>query len=209
MNQLVLIALRRPYTFVVMSILMVLLGGRTVLKLPTDVFPNITIPVTSVVWTYAGLLPQQVEGRITYMFERSLTSTVEGIKYIHSHSYFGSSITNIFLQDGIDVGRAEADIVGIAQNVVKALPPDISPPKIMRLSPSSIPVAMLEISSDDMTPAELYNLTYRRIRPLMVTVPGIVLPTHTGGRTCRSWSTSIRRKCSLVTSPRRTFTMFS
>ncbi len=182
MNQLVLIALRRPYTFVVMSILMVLLGGRTVLKLPTDVFPNITIPVTSVVWTYAGLLPQQVEGRITYMFERFLTSTVEGIKYIHSHSYFGSSIINISLQDGVDVGRAEADIVGIAQNVVKALPPDISPPMIMRLSPSSIPVAMLEISSDDMTPAELYNLTYMRIRPLMVTVPGIVLPHPYGGQ---------------------------
>ncbi|MDI3466476.1 MAG: CzcABC family efflux RND transporter, transmembrane protein [Nitrospira sp.] len=182
MNQLVLIALRRPYTFVVMSILIVLFGGLTIQHMPTDVFPNITIPVTSVVWTYAGLLPQQVEGRITYMFERSLTSTVEGIKYIHSHSYFGSSIINISLQDGVDVGRAEADIVAIAQTVVKALPPDISPPKIMRLSPSSIPVAMLEISSDEMTPAELYNLTYRRIRPLMVTVPGIVLPHPYGGQ---------------------------
>ena len=109
--QIVLIALRRPYTFVVMSILIVLLGTMTVLHMPTDVFPNITIPVTSVVWIYNGLLPQQVEGRITYLFERFLTSTVEGIKYIHSHSYYGSSITNIFLQDGVDVGRAEADIV--------------------------------------------------------------------------------------------------
>lgn len=176
MNAIVLIALRRPYTFVVMSILIVVLGGLTVLHMPTDVFPNITIPVTSVVWIYSGLLPQQVEGRITYLFERFLTSTVEGIKYIHSHSYFGSSITNIALQDGVDVGRAEADIVGIAQNVVKALPPDISPPMVMRLAPSSIPVAMLEISSDSLTPAELYNLAYMRIRPLLVTVPGIVLP---------------------------------
>ena len=90
MNQIVLIALRRPYTFVVMSILIVLFGGQTVLHMPTDVFPNITIPVTSVVWIYSGLLPQQVEGRITYLFERFLTSTVEGIKYIHSHSYYGS-----------------------------------------------------------------------------------------------------------------------
>ena len=122
MNQIVLIALRRPYTFVVMSILIVLMGTKTILHMPTDVFPNITIPVTSVVWIYTGLLPQQVEGRITYLFERFLTSTVEGIKYIHSHSYYGSSITNIFLQDGVDVARAEADIVGIAQNVVKALP---------------------------------------------------------------------------------------
>jgi multidrug efflux pump subunit AcrB len=182
MNQIVLIALRRPYTFVVMSILIVLLGGLTVLHMPTDVFPNITIPVTSVVWTYAGLLPQQVEGRITYLFERFLTSTVEGIKYIHSQSYYGSSITNIFLQDGVEVGRAEADITAIAQTVVKALPPDISPPMIMRLAPSSIPVAMLEVSSDTMTPAELYNLAYMRIRPLLVTIPGAILPHPYGGQ---------------------------
>ncbi|HKN85587.1 MAG TPA: efflux RND transporter permease subunit [Nitrospiraceae bacterium] len=182
MNQIVLIALRRPYTFVVMSILIVLFGGLTVSHMPTDVFPNITIPVTSVVWTYAGLLPQQVEGRITYLFERFLTSTVEGIKYIHSHSYYGSSIINIFLQDEVDVGRAEADITAIAQTVVKALPPDISPPMIMRLAPSSIPVAMLEVSSDTMTPAELYNLAYMRIRPLLVTIPGAVLPHPYGGQ---------------------------
>jgi multidrug efflux pump subunit AcrB len=182
MNQIVLIALRRPYTFVVMSILIVLLGSLTVLHMPTDVFPNITIPVTSVVWVYAGLLPQQVEGRITYLFERFLTATVEGIKYIHSHSYYGSSITNIYLQDGVEVGRAEADITAIAQTVVKALPPDISPPMIMRLAPSSIPVAMLEISSDTMTPAELYNLAYMRIRPLLVTVPGAILPHPYGGQ---------------------------
>jgi multidrug efflux pump subunit AcrB len=182
MNQIVLIALRRPYTFVVMSILIVTMGTLTVSDMPTDVFPNITIPVTSVVWLYSGLLPQQVEGRITYLFERFLTSTVEGIKYIHSHSYYGISITNIFLQDEIDVGRAEADIVGIAQNVVKALPPDISPPMVMRLAPSSIPVAMLEISSDRLTPAELYNLAYMRIRPLLVTVNGAILPAPYGGQ---------------------------
>jgi multidrug efflux pump subunit AcrB len=182
MNQIVLIALKRPYTFVVLAILIVALGTLTVLHMPTDVFPNITIPVTSVVWVYSGLLPQNVEGRITYLFERFLTSTVEGIKYIHSHSYYGSSITNIFLQDGVDVGRAEADITAIAQTVVKALPPDISPPMIMRLAPSSIPVAMLEISSESMTPAELYNLAYMRIRPLLVTVNGAILPHPYGGQ---------------------------
>jgi multidrug efflux pump subunit AcrB len=182
MNQIVLIALRRPYTFVVLSILIVLMGSLTVLHMPTDVFPNITIPVTSVVWVYNGLLPQAVEGRITYLFERFLTATVEGIKYIHSHSYYGSSITNIYLQDGVDVGRAEADITAIAQTVVKALPPDISPPMIMRLAPSSIPVAMLELSSDNLTPAELYNLAYMRIRPLLVTVNGAILPHPYGGQ---------------------------
>jgi multidrug efflux pump subunit AcrB len=165
-----------------MSILIVLFGGLTIQHMPTDVFPNITIPVTSVVWIYSGLLPQQVEGRITYLFERFVTATVEGIKYMHSHSYYGSSITNIYLQDGVDVGRAEADIAAIAQTVVKALPPDISPPMIMRLAPSSIPVAMLEVSSDSMTPAELYNLAYMRIRPLLVTVNGAILPHPYGGQ---------------------------
>ena len=182
MNQIVLIALRRPYTFVVMSILIVLLGTLTVLHMPTDVFPNIDIPVTSVVWIYNGLLPQNVEGRITYLFERFLTATVEGIKYIHSHSYYGSSITNIYLQDGVDVGRAEADITAIAQNVVKALPPDISPPMIMRLAPSSIPVAWLKVSANNLRPGDIYNPAYMRIRPLRVTVNGAILPHPNGGQ---------------------------
>ena len=182
MNQLVLIALKRPYTFVVMAILILIFGGLSVGAMPTDVFPNITIPITAVVYVYTGLLPQRVEGRITYLFERFLTTTVEGIKYIHSHSYYGISITNIFLQDGIDVGRAEADIVSIAQTVLKILPPDISPPLIMRLAPSSIPVAMIQVSAENMTPAELYNLAYMRIRPLFVTVPGIIIPLPYGGQ---------------------------
>src|SRR6185503_19365261 len=124
----------------------------------------------------AGGRPHHIYVRTLFDLDR------RGHQVYHCHSYYGSSITNIFLQDGVDVGRAEADIVGIAQNVVKALPPDISPPMVMRLAPSSIPVAMLEISSDDMTPAELYNLAYMRIRPLLVTVPGIVLPHPYGGQ---------------------------
>lgn len=136
MMQLIHIALRKPYTFVVLAILIVLFGVQTTVHMPTDVFPNILIPVTSVVWAYDGLLPQDVEGRITYIFERFLTSTVEGIKSIVSHSYYGSSIINVYLQDGIDRGGTEADIAAISQTVVKALPPDISPPMVMRLAPS-------------------------------------------------------------------------
>jgi multidrug efflux pump subunit AcrB len=182
MIQLVHLALRRPYTFVVLAILIVIFGTMSVLHTPTDVFPNILIPVTSVVWAYDGLLPQDVEGRITYIFERFLTSTVEGIKYIHSHSYYGSSIINIYLQDGIDRGGTEADITAISQTVVKALPPDISPPMVMRLAPSSVPVATLQVTSDTLTPAELYNLAYMRIRPLLVTVEGAILPHPYGGQ---------------------------
>ncbi|MDN5850636.1 MAG: efflux RND transporter permease subunit, partial [Nitrococcus sp.] len=182
MNKLVVIALRRPYTFVVLAILIVILGVLSVFKTPTDVFPSINIPVTAVVWKYDGLLPKAVEGRITYMFERFLTSTVEGIKYIHSNSYFGFSISNIFLEEGVDPAQVEADITAIAQTVVNILPPDISPPMIMRLAPSSVPVATLQVTSDKMTPAQLYNLAKMRIRPLLVGVEGAILPHPYGGR---------------------------
>ena len=182
MNQLVLIALKRPYTFVVLAILILLFGTMSVFKSPTDVFPNIKIPVICVVWSYGGLLPADVSGRITFYFERQLTSTVEGIKRIVSHSYYGSSIINIFLQDGVELAGAEAEVTAIAQTVVKALPPDISPPMIMRLEASSVPVAMLQVTSDTMTPAELYNLSVMQIRPLLVTIPGAILPAPYGGQ---------------------------
>lgn len=182
MNQIVLIALRRPYTFVVLAILILLFGTMSVVKSPTDVFPNIKIPVISVVWSYSGLLPADVSGRITFYFERALTSTVEGIKHIVSHSYYGSSIVNIFLHDGVSLAGAEAEVTAIAQTVVKSLPPDISPPMIMRLEASSVPVAMLQVTSDTMTPAELYNLSVMQIRPLLVTIPGAILPAPYGGQ---------------------------
>jgi multidrug efflux pump subunit AcrB len=98
MNGVVVLALRRPYTFVVLSICILIFGLMAIFKTPTDVFPNIKIPVVAVVWAYAGLLPTEVSGRITYLYERQLTSNVEGIEHIESHSYYGSSIIKIFLQ---------------------------------------------------------------------------------------------------------------
>ncbi len=181
MNEIVRIALKRPYTFVVMAILIVLFGIQTILKSPTDVFPAIKIPVVSVVWVYQGMLPEDVSGRITYMFERALTTTVEGIKNIDSRSYYGSSIINIELQPDTNLPGAEAEITAIAQTVVKSLPPDISPPMVMRLEASMVPVAMLQVTSDSMTPAELYNLSFMRIRSLLVTIPGAIIPQPYGG----------------------------
>ena len=183
MNQIVLIALRQA-----VHLRRDVHPDRAVrdsddLHMPTDVFPNITIPVTSVVWIYSGLLPQQVEGRITYLFERFLTSTVEGIKYIHSHSYYGSSITNIFLQDGVDVGRAEADIVAHCaerrQGAAARYFPAHGHASRAILHPGG---HAAKSAPTRMTPAELYNLAYMRIRPLLVTVPGIVLPHPYGGQ---------------------------
>ena len=162
MNGVVVLALRRPYTFVVLSICILIFGVMAIFKTPTDVFPNIKIPVIAVVWAYAGLLPTEVSGRITYMYERQLTSNVEGIEHIESHSYYGSSIIKIFLQPGIDLAAAEADIDSISQTVTKQLPPDISPPMVMRLEASSVPVAMLKVTADNLTPADLYILRKTR-----------------------------------------------
>ncbi|MCK9608296.1 MAG: efflux RND transporter permease subunit [Methylomonas sp.] len=182
MNEIVVIALRRPYTFVVLSILILIFGVKAIVKSPTDVFPNIKIPVISVVWSYAGMLPSDVSGRITFFFERALTSTVEGIERITSQSYFGSSIINILLQPETNLSGAEAEVAAISQTITKALPPDISPPMIMRLEASSVPVAMLQVTSDSLTPAELYNVAYMQIRPLLVTIPGAILPHPYGGK---------------------------
>ncbi|MEI7014100.1 efflux RND transporter permease subunit [Leptospira licerasiae] len=181
MNEIVLIALKRPYTFVVLAILILFFGIQSIFKAPTDVFPNIKIPVISVVWGYQGMLPEDVAGRITYFFERALTSTVEGIKSINSRSYYGSSIINIELQPHTDLAGAEAEVAAISQTVVTSLPPDISPPMIMRLEASSVPVAMLQVTSEKMTPAELYNLAFMRIRSLLVTIPGAIIPQPYGG----------------------------
>ena len=182
MKQLVHIALRRPYTFVVLAILIVVFGAMAVVEAPTDVFPVIQIPVSSIVWIYDNLMPADVEGRITYVFERYLTQTVEGIKYIWSNSLFGNAIINVYLQDGVDLGGSEADIAAISQTTVKALPPDINAPMVMRLFPSQVPVATLQITSETLTPAELYNLSIMRIRPLLVTIPGAILPHPYGGQ---------------------------
>ncbi|MDN5940864.1 MAG: efflux RND transporter permease subunit [Nitrospira sp.] len=182
MKQLVLVALRRPYTFVVLAILILVFGALTVVKAPTDVFPNIQMPVSSVVWLYDGLMPQETEGRVTRVFEQMLTQTVEGIKTIVSTSYFGHSIINIYLQEGVDLAGSEADIVGISQTSVKALPPDVAAPMVMRLFPSQVPVAVLQVESDIQTPAELYNLCVMRIRPMLVTIPGAILPHPYGGQ---------------------------
>lgn len=181
MNAIVVLALKRPYTFVVLSIFILLYGIMSIFKAPTDVFPNIKIPVVAVVWSYGGLLPEDVSGRITFYYERQLTSTVEGIEHIESHSYYGISVVKIFLQPGTSIGAAEAEIVAISQTVVKALPPDISPPMIFRLDASSVPVAMLQIESESSTPDELFNLAFNNMRPLLVTIPGAIVPQPYGG----------------------------
>lgn len=182
MNAIVITALRRPYTFIVLALLILMFGIRAVFHTPTDVFPNIKIPVVSVVWTYSGLMPEDVGGRIVRYYEQAVTSTVEGIEHIESTSYYGSAIINIYFQPGTDLGPAEADVASISQTVIPQLPPGISPPMIMRLEASSVPVLTMQVTSDSRTPADLYNLAFARIRPFVVTVPGAIVPHPYGGK---------------------------
>ena len=181
MNAIVITALKRPLTFVVLSILIVMFGVMSVFKTPTDVFPNIKIPVVSAVWTYGGMLPEEFAGRIIYNYELMVTSTVEGIEHMESNSYYGRGIVTIFFQPGSEIGEAEAEVTAISQTVIKQLPVNIPAPMIMRLDASSVPVISLQITSDKQTPSDLYKLAMIRVRPLLVTVEGAVVPHPYGG----------------------------
>ncbi|GBQ63973.1 multidrug efflux pump acriflavin resistance protein AcrB/AcrD/AcrF [Ameyamaea chiangmaiensis NBRC 103196] len=181
MNAIVVTALKRPYTFVVLSILIVLFGVMSAIKTPTDVFPNIKIPAIAVVWTYGGLLPDEFAGRIMYNYEQGVTSTVEGIEHMESDSYYGRGIVKIFFQPGTDIGSAEADVTAISQTVLMQLPVKIPAPMIMKLEASSVPVITLKLTSDTMTPSDLFKLAQIRVRTLLVTVPGAIVPHPYGG----------------------------
>ncbi|WP_395064337.1 efflux RND transporter permease subunit [Paraburkholderia silvatlantica] len=181
MNALVLVALRRPLTFVVMSILIVLFGGIAAYKTPTDIFPNIKIPVVAVVWTYNGLSPQDMSGRVIYYYERALTTTVENIDHIESQSLYGRGVVKIFFRPGTNIAAAQAQITSISQTVLKQMPAGITPPQVISYNASSVPVLDLQVSAPDMTAAQVYDMASNLIRPQLVAVPGAAIPTPYGG----------------------------
>jgi multidrug efflux pump subunit AcrB len=183
MNAIVLIALKRPYTFVVLAILILLFGASAVLKTPTDIFPPIKIPVVASVWTYTGLLPTDMSGRIIFYYERALTSTVSNIEHIESQSYYGRGVVKTFFQPGTDVAAAQAQITAAAQTVLKQLPTGTTPPQILVYDASSVPVLELQISADNMTPSQINDLASNFIRPALVAVPGVAIPSPYGGTT--------------------------
>jgi multidrug efflux pump subunit AcrB len=181
MNALVLIALKRPYTFVVLAILILIFGGRAAMRTPTDIFPNIGIPVVAVIWTYNGLTPEDMSGRVVYYYERALTTTVSNIEHIESQSLYGRGIVKIFFQRGTDVAAAQAQVASISQTVLKQMPEGITPPLVLTYNASSVAVLNLQISSDQMTGAELFDMASNLIRPLLVSVPGVAVPAPYGG----------------------------
>ena len=181
MNAIVLIALKRPYTFVVLAILILIFGGRAALRTPTDIFPNIGIPVVAIVWTYNGLTPEDMSGRVIYYYERSLTTTVANIEHIESQSLYGRGIVKIFFQPGTDVAAAQAQVTAISQTVLKQLPAGITPPQVLSYNASSVPVLALQVASDRLTGAQLYDMASNLIRPELVSVPGVAIPAPYGG----------------------------
>ncbi len=181
MNAIVLIALKRPYTFVVLAILILIFGGRAALNTPTDIFPNIGIPVVAAVWTYNGLTPEDMSGRVVYYYERALTTTVGNIEHIESESLYGRGIVKIYFQPGTDVAAAQAQVTAVSQTVLKQMPTGITPPLVLSYNASSVPVLALQISSDKLTGSQLYDMASNLIRPMLVSVPGVAVPAPYGG----------------------------
>ncbi|MGC1685663.1 MAG: efflux RND transporter permease subunit [Candidatus Acidiferrales bacterium] len=176
------LALSRPYTFVVASMLIIILGVVAILNTPTDVFPNINIPVVSVVWTYSGLSPQEMADRLTGNSERAATTTVNDIQHIESTSLNGIAIMKLFFQPNVRIEGAVAQVTAISQTILKGAPPGTTPPLVIAYNASSVPILQLGLSSDALSEQELFDLGTNFIRPRLVTVPGAAIPWPYGGK---------------------------
>lgn len=176
------LALRRPYTFVVMALLIVALGVFTIRNTPTDIFPTIDLPVISVVWTYNGLPAQQMEQQITQYSEYSLSGNVADIARIESQSFDGVAVIKLYLQPGADVATATAQVTAASQTIVRRMPPNTVPPIIVRYSASSVPILQLTFTSNVQSEAEIFDFVNTRVRSMLSVVRGSRFPLPSGGR---------------------------
>jgi CzcA family heavy metal efflux pump len=178
----VLTALRRPYTFIVLAIVIALFGIRSAFLTPTDIFPNINIPVVSVVWTYTGLLPNDMSGRVIYYYERTLTAQVGDIEHIESQSLNSYGVVKIFFQKGINIRTALAQVTAASQTVLKLLPPGITPPYVLSYNAATVPILQLALSSKQLPQMQLFDRGQNFIRPQLATVAGAAVPSPYGGK---------------------------
>jgi multidrug efflux pump subunit AcrB len=176
------LALKRPYTFVVLSLLIFLLGIGSAVEAPKDIFPYIDIPVITIVWTYAGLTPTEMEGRVVTICERALTTTVNDIEHSESESYQGVSVIRVYFQPNVKVELAYAQVTSIVQTILRALPPGTFPPAILKYDASSVPIVQLGLSGEGLSEAELYDLGISFIRPRLANVQGASVPLPYGGK---------------------------
>ena len=182
MIALVRIALSRPYTFVVLALLLLIIGPLAALRTPTDIFPDIRIPVIGVVWQYTGLPPDQMAGRITSPFQRALTTTVNDIEHIVANSYNGVGIIKIFFQPNVDIRTANAQVTAISQTLLKQMPPGATPPLILNYSASTVPIIQVALSGEGLTEQNLADIGINQLRTPLVTVPGAAIPYPFGGK---------------------------
>jgi len=176
------LALRRPYTFIVMAMLIVLATPFALLKMPTDIFPEINIPVISIIWNYNGLSAQEMGQRIAGQTERGLTTVVSDIEHIESQSLAGVSVIKIFFQPTANVQTAIAQVVASVQSQLRQLPPGITPPLVIKYSASSIPVIQLALSSATLPEQSLFDAAVNLLRPQLITIPGVAVPFPYGGK---------------------------
>ena len=176
------IALDRPYTFVVLALLILILSPVVILRTPVDIFPNINIPVIAVAWQYTGLNPEELEGRLTSVYERILTTTVDNVEHIESTTVNGQAVVKIFLQPGTSLDTANAQVTAISQTILRQLPPGALPPLIINYSASSVPILQLGLSGKGLSEQQLNDMGQNFIRPQLVPVPGAVVPYPYGGK---------------------------
>ncbi|MBV9301847.1 MAG: efflux RND transporter permease subunit [Acidobacteriaceae bacterium] len=176
------LALRRPYTFVVLSLMLFILAPVVILRTPTDIFPNIDIPVVSVVWQYAGLSAEEMSDRIVYQTERALTTTVNNIEHIESQSMNGRSVVKIFFQPHADIASAIAQVTAISQTQLRQLPEGTTPPLIIMYNASTVPILQLALSGQGLTEQQLNDFGQNFIRTQLVTIPGTAIPYSYGGK---------------------------
>ena len=179
---LVRIALSRPYTFIVLALMLLIIGVMSILRMPTDICPSIDIPVVSVVWSYSGLPPDEMANRITSIFERAVTTTVNDIEHIESESLISVSVTKLFFQPGVDIAVAISEVTAISQTLLKTLPPGTTPPLILSYNASTVPVMQLILSSQTLPEQELNDVGNNFIRTQLATVQGAALPYPYGGK---------------------------
>ncbi|MBD8900305.1 efflux RND transporter permease subunit [Rhodanobacter sp. DHG33] len=175
-------ALARPLTFIVLAIVILIIGPLSAMRTPTDIFPNIGIPVIGVVWSYNGLPPDQMSGRVIYYYERQLTTAVNNIQHIESQSLPGAGIVKIFFQPGTDIRTATAQVTSISQTVVKQMPPGITPPTIINYNASTVPVLQMAFSGKGLSEAKIRDIAQNEVRPTLVSVNGVAIPTPYGGK---------------------------
>ncbi|HEX7607088.1 MAG TPA: efflux RND transporter permease subunit, partial [Usitatibacter sp.] len=176
------VALKRPYTFVVMALLLLIIGPLAAMRTPTDIFPDIRIPVIAVAWQYTGLPPEQMAGRITTLFQRALTTTVNDIEHIEANSYAGIAVVKVFFQPGVNVAVANAQVTAICQVVVRQMPPGITPPLILNYNASTVPIIQLALSGKGLSEQNLFDLGVTSVRTPLVNVPGAAIPFPYGGK---------------------------